>query len=162
LAAAASVSLLCRPPAGVGLILTFGALFLWELWKRRVPFLSGKISRSNLLAFLIVPALILAIGVATAGWVNYERFGNPTTFVNALGKPKIEQAPRRYRVDAETNTFETIRLIPALAYYFLGLPITKLWPNLTDTYYDDIGWPRSILLAKETLLIGFAFAGFAT
>ena len=67
--------------------------------------------------------------------------------------------PRRMKVAAEHGIFEFVRLAPNFAYYFLGLPVERLMPNLWHTNYDDMGWPRSALLVKETVLIFAAALG---
>jgi hypothetical protein len=108
----------------------------------------------------LVPLLILVAGGLLTAWVNYERFGNPLTFVNLLEKERILADARRLHVERDLHPFEPVRLLPSFAYYFFGMPIARLWPQLTAAYYDDIGWPRSILLAKETLLIASAAIGF--
>ena len=159
LAALVGIAFLCRPTTGFGLLVAFGVVvahFEWRL--RRVRKLVPRPSDIGTSSALISAVILLAFGIFAA-WINFSRFGNIFTFHNPRANLIVMSDPRRMKVAAEHGIFEFVRLAPNFAYYFLGFPVERLMPNLWHTNYDDMGWPRSALLIKETVLIFAAALG---
>ena len=156
LAALVGIAFLCRPTTAIGLLVAFGVVvghFEWRL--RRARKLAPRPPDIGTSSALISVAILFAFGIFAA-WINFSRFGNILIFNNPQENLIVMGDPRRMKVAAEHGLFEFIRLAPNFAYYFLGFPVEKLMPNLWATHYDNMGWPSSALLGKETVLI---FAG---
>jgi uncharacterized membrane protein YidH (DUF202 family) len=159
LAALVGIAFLCRPTTGIGLLVAFGVVvehFEWRLMRARKS--AQRPSDVGVSSALMSAAILFVFGIFAA-WIDYSRFGNILTFNNPQENLIVMSDPRRMNVAAEHGLFEFVRLAPNFAYYVLGFPIEKLLPSLTATHYDNVGWPRSIMLVKETMLIFAAVLG---
>lgn len=159
LAALVGIAFLCRLTTGIGLLVAFGVVITHFEWRlMRAAKLAPRPWDLGTSSALMSAVILFAFGIFAA-WINFRRFGNILTFNNPQENLFVMISPRRMTVAAEHGLFEFIRLAPNFAYYFLGFPVEKLQPNLWATHYDNMGWPRSALFVKETMLIFAAALG---
>jgi hypothetical protein len=159
LALAAGLCLLTRVSTALGLYAAFGLLWLIVLWRRHR---SGGLAVRELVR-LLTPVLLLAGFVAVAGWINYERWGNPLVFVDLTRYQwAIEHAPDRLARVRQYGEFNPIRLGYGLIYYFFPVWVLRggdghlLWGAFQQRTIDAVELPPSSFFLSDPLLIGLS------
>jgi hypothetical protein len=113
LAAAAGLCLLTRVSTALGLYIALGLLMLQLSWRALRP--EGPGPRAALVRLLPAGAILCGF-LAIAGFVNYERWGNPLVFIAESDVPGI---PDPLWSGGQFRPFKIVRLGYALAYYFV-------------------------------------------
>lgn len=160
LAAVAGICLLTRVSTAVGLYAALGLLMLVLAWRRsRSDGLAGLVS-------LVPAAALLCFFIAIAGWINYQRWGNPLVFADVrLQLVSILEFPDRVKSAQQYGAFDLARLGYGLLYYFLpiwALPTAHsnlLWSTLPTI--DSIELPPSSFFITDPLLLAMAAFGLS-
>lgn len=114
MAALAGTALLTRVSTGVGLYVALAAL-LASLAIR------AKSVRAPAPLQLLAPLLIVAVFAALAGFVNFERWGNPMVFADYRYYLYNQDFPDRWPRTVEYGLFNLARLPFGMIYYFLPI-----------------------------------------
>ncbi len=156
----AGTCLLTRVSTATGLYAATGLLLARLYWSR----LTG---RSNWAwPALWRPALYLAFFAALCAFVNYQRWGNPLTFVDIHLQIFYKNGlPERIAVVDHYGEFNPIRLWYGLIYYFIpvwilrGTDGTLLFEGIQRRIIDLVELPPSSFFISDPLLLGLAAVG---
>ena len=160
LALAAGLCLLTRVSTALGLYLAFGLLWLQLIWMRaRKPV--SIVSITTAASPLLIPMLIVLIFAAAAGYINYERWGNPLLFTDphAYLWPVVHNAPDRFLRLDRYGEFNPVRLGYGLVYYFFpiwplrGADGALLWSEFQQRTIDSVELPPASFLLSDPLII---------
>jgi hypothetical protein len=151
MAVAAGLALNTRVSVGLALYVAIGLLIVTLAWERRSE------RRHS-----VLPILILLAFVGLAAWINYERWGNPATFLDNRLYVQNGIFPDRVPRSESLGYFNPARIAFGLVYYLLpvwafdrgdgGLyfeAFQKHWLDMTEL-------PPSSFLLTDGLLIVFA------
>jgi hypothetical protein len=162
LATVAGLCLLTRVSTALGLYLALGFLWLQLAWRALRAAAPGP-SRLAVLTPFVASAVILGAFVAIAGFVNYERWGNPLLFTDSqLHLYAMQYAPDRLVRSERYGQFNLIRLGYGLAYYFFPVWAMRagdgglLWSAFEQRTLDSVELPPSSFLISDPLIIGLA------
>jgi hypothetical protein len=165
LAAVAGLCLVTRVSTALGLYLALGLLILQLAWRALRATGPGRF-RLAVLAPFIPAAAILGVFVATAGLVNYERWGNPLAFAADMQSYSLA-SPDRLARDAQYGQFNIVRLGYALAYYFVPVWAMRtaddnlLWSAFQQRTIDSVELPPSSFLISDPVIIGLTVFALA-
>jgi hypothetical protein len=157
LAAVAGLCLLTRVSTALGLYLALGLLMLSLAWRALRTAGPGR-RRLAMLAPFIPAAAILGVFVATAGLVNYQRWGHPLAFAADM-QSYLLASPDRLARDAQYGQFNIIRVGYALAYYFVpvwAIPTADgnfLWSAFQQRTIDAVELPPGSFFISDLVLI---------
>jgi hypothetical protein len=151
MALAAGLALNTRVTIGLALYVAIGLLFVVLAWQR-----AGERRRS------LLPIAILLAFIALAAWINYERWGNPATFLDNRLYVQNAIFPDRVPRFESLGYFNPVRIPFGLVYYLAPLwafdrgdgslyfeAFQKRWLDMTEL-------PPSSFLLTDGLLICFA------
>ncbi len=135
LAGLSGLALNTRGSVGVALALTTSLLIMrnmWIIWRSRPSWrnLLGAISDRS----FIVPVAILTLFTIVVGFINFERWGNPFTFVNYRYYDMAAADPHHVGVIMNYGVFNVTRIPISLLYYSTGLPYFLTWRPLFSEY----------------------------
>src|SRR5205814_5639334 len=147
----------------LGLYVAFGLLWLYLAWTRLRKPAPGQ-SRIASLAPLVAPALILAAFAGAAGFINFERWGNPFSFADQYAYlwPILHNASDRLLRYEQYGNFNPIRIGYALIYYFFPVWVLRgtdgdlLWGEFQRWTIDSVELPPSSFLVSDPLVLGLA------
>jgi hypothetical protein len=157
LAATAGLCLLTRVSTALGLYIALGLLMLQLSW-RAMPG-AGPARLVAALVPIIQAGAILCAFLAIAGFINYERWGNPLVFAGESDVPAISDS---LGSAGEFGRFNAIRLGYALAYYFLPVWAVQtadgslLWSAFAHRTIYAVELPPSSFFISDPLTIGLA------
>ena len=126
MAALAGLALLTRVSIGIGLSLALGLLLLTGLWREQSPGGASAMASRPFVPRLrsraiLWPALLLFLFFVAAGWVNYQRWGNPLTFADYHLYIMNGLFPDRLQRMAAYGLFNLARVPFGLGYYFFPI-----------------------------------------
>jgi hypothetical protein len=172
MAAMAGFALLTRAPIGVGLCLSVVLLLLvnqWKagsivgpIWKSVLEFVRDlRLSRS-----VVLPATVLLVFALLAGFVNYERWGNPLVFADYHRYfYYMHRFPDRLVRLQQYGLLNPARIPFAVIYYFVPIWVLQradghqLFQEHETRLFDAVELPpSSFLLTDALLLMLLAFA----
>ena len=157
LAATAGLCLLTRVSTALGLYIALGLLMLQLAWRA----LSAA-GPTRLTAFVpvIQAGAILCAFLAIAGFINYERWGNPLVFA---GESDVPASSDSLGSAGEFGRFNIIRLGYGLAYCFVPVWVMQttdgglLWSAFAHRTIYAVELPPSSFFISDPLIIGLAF-----
>jgi hypothetical protein len=173
LAALAGLAINTRASVGVDLYLATALFLAWTTWRRHFPerqnwHLSAgwKVLPAKILAMagdarVLLPILVLGLSAAVVGIVNFERWGNPFTFVDyryqELHNPSDRVVSQNY------GEFNPVRLWIGALYYTTGITWLAKWiPQFSEylhSRFSQIGGPPITPLLTNPLTIVLAGIG---
>jgi len=154
LAATAGLCLLTRVSTALGLYVALGLLMLQLSWRALRP--DGPGPRAALVRLLPAGAILCAF-LAIAGFINYERWGNPLVFA---GDSDVPASPDPLGLAGQFGRFNIVRLGYALAYYFVPVWAMRtadsslLWSDFAHRTIFAVELPPSSFFISDPLLIG--------
>jgi hypothetical protein len=154
LAATAGLCLLTRVSTALGLYIALGLLMLQLSWHALRP--DGPGPRAALVRLLPAGA-ILCVFLMIAGFINYERWGNPLVFA---GESDVPASSDSLGLAGEFGRFNIIRLGYALAYYFVPVWAMQtadgslVWSAFAHRTIYAVELPPSSFFISDPLLIG--------
>jgi hypothetical protein len=162
MAALAGLALLCRVSFGVGLYAALGLMIAVELWSAL-----RRIDPPSLAMRRIAPAvLVLAIFAGIAGWVNFERWGDPLSFIPMrLQTLNLAAYPDRLPRLERYGEFNLIRVPFALQYYFAPIwELTRqgghlLFEPFQLRLFEDVELPPGSFFLSDPLVCLLGLAG---
>jgi hypothetical protein len=117
---------------------------------------------------LLLPLTVLAVFAAICGVVNYERWGDPLTFVDLNRHLMLQtQFPDVLLAVARHGNFNPARIGYGLVYYLFPVWVIRgpdgglLFEDFERRFMDSVELPPFSLLISDPLLIGFAALGIA-
>lgn len=128
MAIAAGLGLNTRVSAGIGFYCAMGLLLL-ALWLGRgdhgeredvLPLRARMLARLAAPRLFVPAAVLLAFAFVT-GFVNYERWGNPLTFLDLRYYELIDEFPERLVRAQQSGLFNPERIPFGLIYYFFPI-----------------------------------------
>jgi hypothetical protein len=162
LATIAGLCLLTRVSTALGLYIAVGLLWLPRAWHRAR---AAEPIRTRLaaLAVFATPIAIACGFAAVAGFINYQRWGNPLLF----GDPHhylwaMLHAPDRLPRVEKYGDFNFIRLGYGLIYYFCPVWALRggdgnlLWSAFQQRTIDTVELPPSSFFVSDPLIVGLA------
>jgi hypothetical protein len=162
LALVSGLCLLTRVSTGVGLCVAFGLVWLWQCWGEFR--LRSRFPSARWLA-LALPGGVLLLFAGAAGFINYQRWGDPLVFVDLSRALMLEAFPERAERLRECGAFNLVRLGFGLIYYFLPVWVLRdgsgqlLWGNFVNRTIDSAELPPSTFLLSDPLILGLAVYG---
>jgi hypothetical protein len=167
LAALTGLAVNARVAEGLGLTISFG-LILLLVAHSAVQARADR--RSTALAFLlafvrdrrIVPSVVvLCLGLAVAGTVNYGRWGNPLVFADNLANIQLIEDAARAAAIRNHGDLNLLRVPTGFLYYFFGVDLRVPFPHFFAAYYDGAGWPRSLMVLTSAATLVLFSLGLA-
>jgi hypothetical protein len=174
LAVIAGLCLAARVSTGLGLYVALGLLLAALAWRQALA--DARRGSSVVTGFaaavvqprIVVPMVILLALAACVGFVNFERWGNPLTFIDfhyyALAQTDFpDRVPRLERY----GEFNLARLFYGLGYYFLPIWALRggdgrfLFSDFQAAYVDAPELPPSSFLWSDPLLCVLVVLGIA-
>lgn len=159
MAVLAGLCLNTRVTMAIGLYGATGLIVLrtgWIEWRRgrRLPLR------------LLAPLAVLGAFAALCGVVNYERWGNPFTFLDLTRDiGYVTLFPERLVVFAQHGAFNPARILYGLIYYFLPIWAIRgadghfLFDDFQRRFMDSVELPPASFLVNDALLIALAVLG---
>ncbi len=154
LAAAAGLCLITRVSTALGLYLALGLLMLQLLWQE---WRAGRSLR--LLGQMIPGAAILLVFIAVAGFVNYQRWGDPLAFTGTMDS-YLMTTPEWSALLDRYGIFNIVRLGYGLAYYFVPAWAistsdgTLLWSAFQHRTIFSVELPPASFFLSDPLIVG--------
>jgi hypothetical protein len=154
LAAAAGVCLLTRVSTALGLYAALHLLMLqllWQEWRAGRPL--------RLLGSILPAEAILLAFVAIAGFVNYQRWGNPLAFTGSMDSYLLAD-PESVALIARYGQFNIVRLGYGLAYYFFPVWAIRtsdgslLWSAFQQRTMGSVQLPPASFFLSDPLIVG--------
>jgi hypothetical protein len=161
LAAVAGLCLLTRVSTALGLYVALGLLMLqllWQEWRDGRPL---RLLGAIILGPVIPAGLILLGFVAIAGFVNYQRWGNPLAFTGDMDSYLLAR-PEWSALLARYGSFNIVRLGYGLAYYFVPVWASRtpdgtlLWSAFQHRTICSVELPPASFLLSDPLIVGLA------
>jgi hypothetical protein len=173
MAALAGLALLTRVSVAIGLYAALGLLLLTGL-RRELSTRGGSASagRSYIARLasgdILWPALVLLSFIVVTGWINYQRWGNPLTFVNLNLYLMNGAHPDWPGKLAAYGALNLTRIPFGLGYYFLPVWVLQrgdghlLFQEHQDRLLDSTELPPgSFFLTDPLLLLLAAYGGWS-
>jgi len=159
----AGICLNTRVSTAVGLYAATGLLVARSAW---LDLRHGPRPRHSAWPRLLLPLAVLAVFAAASGAVNYERWGNPLTFID-LNRHIAYQTlfPDRLVVYAQHGAFDPARLAYGFGYYFFPIWAIRgadggfLFEDFQRHLMDSVELPPASLLVSDPLMVGLAVLG---
>ena len=160
MAVLAGLTLLTRVSTAVALYGALGLLLLHYLVTQGSERTSWVDRIRGAVGPIVLPTLTLVAFAGIAGYVNYERFGNPLTFLDLHYQivSLVDDPQRLARVD-RYGAFNLARIGYSLLYYFVPIWMLRrpdgllLFPEFRHRYYDMIELPPSSFLLSDPLIL---------
>jgi hypothetical protein len=154
LAVTAGLCLLTRVSTALGLYVALGLLMLQLSWRALRPEGPGP---GAALVRLLPAGVMLCLFMGLAGFINYERWGNPLVFA---GESDVPASPDPLGLAGEFGRFNIVRLGYALAYYFAPVWVMQtadgslVWSAFAHRTIFAVELPPSSFFISDPLLIG--------
>jgi hypothetical protein len=155
LAAIAGLCLLTRVSTALGLYLALGLLMLQLLWQEWRA--GGAV---GVLGQMLPAGAILLAFIAIAGFVNYQRWGNPLVFTGDMGS-YLQVNPEWLALLDRYGIFNIVRVGYALTYYFFpvwaiqGSDGNLLWSEFQHRTIYSVELPPASFFLSDPLVVGF-------
>ena len=159
LAGLAVLALNTRASVGAALCLTTGLLVLLALFANGWRGLFGRVLRAE----VGWPVLVLAVGVAVAGTVNFERWGSPFSFADFRYYDFAHRQPQRLEMILRYGELNPMRIPIGILYYATGIPyLLKFFPVFNEyfrSHFDGLEAPPFSGLFVNPLTVVLAGVG---
>src|SRR6266568_7774833 len=156
LAAVAGLCLITRVSTALGLYVALGLLMLqlvWQEWRAGRPL--------RLLGPMIPAGAILLAFVAIAGFVNYQRWGNPLAFTGDLDS-YLMISPAWSALLDRYGIFNIVRIGYGFVYYFVPVWAIStadgslLWSAFQHRTIYSVELPPASFFLSDPLIVGLA------
>jgi hypothetical protein len=159
----AGICLNTRVSTAIGLYAVSALLVARSAWLDRRH---GRLPLRRLFPRLLLPLAVLGVFAAAAGAINYERWGNPLTFVDLNRSIAYRTLfPERLLVLAQHGAFDPARIGYGLVYYLFPVWAMRsrdggfLFEDFQQRFMDSVELPPGSLLVSDPLMVGLAVVG---